>query len=342
VFVQEVAKCWVEAGHHTSLVCSEVPGLSKTADANGLHIYRVGKLKSGAHHFFAPRHMAVRTADVVLESINTIPYELPLLRQSRPFISLFHQMAVDVWDAHLRQPFAAGARVLERLLLRPYRTVPMAAVSESTRRDLLTVGVKNITVIPQGGIGEQIWQEKEAVTTFLFVGRLTQNKRPDHALEAFRLIRDEIPHARLWVVGEGPMRANLESAAPPGVELLGRIARDDLLARMSRAHLLLVTSVREGWGLVVTEANSMGTPAAAYDVPGLRDSIEGGSTGVLVRPSPHDLAGACVKLLRNRPQYEGMREHAGRWGASRTWQTTAAHLLDLLERRGQRAIRATD
>ena len=51
---------------------------------------------------------------------------------------------------------------------------------------------------------------------------------------------------------------------------------------MSRAHVLLVPGVREGWGLVVTEANAMGTPAMAYDVPGLQDSVINGVTGKLV------------------------------------------------------------
>ena len=342
VFVHEVAKCWVEAGHRASVVCSAAPGLGRTNDDGGVRIYRVGKLKGGSHHLFAPRHTAVREADVVLESINSIPYELPLRMRSRPFLSLFHQMAIDVWDAHVRQPFAAGARVLERVLLRPYRAVPVVAVSESTKKDLLSVGLRNVAVVPQGGIGEQNRLKKDAVTTLLFVGRLIQNKRPDHALEAFRIIRDEMPDARFWVVGEGSMKADLESAGLPGVEWLGRIPRDELLARMSRAHLLLVTSVREGWGLVVSEANSMGTPAVAYDVPGLRDSVEHGSTGVLVRPSPHNLAAACLKLLENRGVYEGMCESAAHWGSSRTWQKTAECLLELLGKQVQRAPGAAD
>ncbi len=51
---------------------------------------------------------------------------------------------------------------------------------------------------------------------------------------------------------------------------------------MSRAHIILVPAVREGLGLVVTEANALGTPAVGYDVPGLRDSIRHAKTGINV------------------------------------------------------------
>src|SRR5256885_167117 len=68
---------------------------------------------------------------------------------------------------------------------------------------------------------------------------------------------------------------------PQDAELLGHVSRTELYERMARAHCLLVPSVREGWGLVVTEANAVGTPAVGYDVPGLRDSIHAGETGLL-------------------------------------------------------------
>jgi glycosyltransferase involved in cell wall biosynthesis len=54
--------------------------------------------------------------------------------------------------------------------------------------------------------------------------------------------------------------------------------------------------VREGWGLVITEAAAVGTPAIAYDVPGLRDSVTA-SGGVLVEPNPRALAEALAEHL---------------------------------------------
>ncbi len=113
--------------------------------------------------------------------------------------------------------------------------------------------------------------------------------------------------------------------------MIGRLPRLELLERLGRAHALLVTSVREGWGLVVTEANALGTPAVAYDVPGLRDSVKQGKTGLLVDISPAALADAAVRLVQDRAGYGRMRDEAMVWGGECDWDKTADALLHRLE-----------
>ena len=63
---------------------------------------------------------------------------------------------------------------------------------------------------------------------------------------------------------------------------------------------LLVASVREGWGLVVTEAAACGTPSIVYDVPGLRDAVRHEVTGLVVPPTPADLAAAMRRIIQER------------------------------------------
>lgn len=331
VFIEEIARCWINSGHSVTICSSRADGLKRRENEAGIEIVRVGKLKSGSHHLLAPgmveRHIK---PDIVLESVNTIPYLLPLRRRMPPYVSLVHQMARDIWAEHLPNPLAAVARYLEPWLYRPYRRVPLVAVSESTKQDLKAIGVRSVDVVPQGGLGTCTPTEKDANPTFLFVGRFTRNKRPAHVLEAFRHIKTEIPHARLWMIGVGELRDELDRDLPNGAEILGRLDRGDLLERMGRAHLLLVTSVREGWGLVVTEANAMGTPAVAYDVPGLRDSVVSGKTGLLVAQKPSVMAAAAIALIQNPSRYEQVRQSALEWGASCSWDRTAEYLLEQL------------
>ena len=333
VFVHEVARRWVAGGHAVTQYASRVHGLDQESEADGVRIVRVGRLRDGSHHILAPSHTRSDNPDVILESVNTIPYELPL-RSKRfpPFLTLVHQMAVDVWDAHLPSPAARMARRIEPLLFRPYRNAHVAAVSESTAQDLRRAGIRSPSVIPQGGIGRRSPRPKEKTPTLIFVGRLAANKRPDYAIEAFRLIRQSVPEARIWIVGEGPMQDRLAARLPEGAEILGRLPRDALLDRMSRAHLLVATSVREGWGLVVTEANSLGTPAVGCDVPGLRDSIKHESTGLLTQANPRALADACLGLLRAPQRYASMVKAASTWGADHTWDSTSLALLEALSR----------
>ena len=124
-------------------------------------------------------------------------------------------------------------------------------------------------------------------------------KRPEHAIAAVRRLRESLPDARLWVIGNGP----LEVAAEEGVTFLGRLERADLLARLARAHVLVATSIREGWGLNVSEAAACGTPTIGYAVPGLVDSIPA-SGGALVDPTPEALADGLQKFFANELRLE--------------------------------------
>jgi glycosyltransferase involved in cell wall biosynthesis len=153
---------------------------------------------------------------------------------------------------------------------------------------------------------------KEPVPTAIFLGRLSANKRPDHAIRAFNLARHQLRDAQMWVIGGGPEEGRLRKLAGPGVTFLGHVSEEEKRKRLGRAHALVATSVREGWGLVVTEAAASGTVAIGYDVAGLRDSI-GASGGVLTRPDPVSLTAGLVELLRSvtsgsgpRPQVAGV------------------------------------
>jgi glycosyltransferase involved in cell wall biosynthesis len=97
------------------------------------------------------------------------------------------------------------------------------------------------------------------------------------------------------------------------ITYLGKVSRDDKIKLMQRAHLILQTAVEEGWGLTITEAASQGTPAVAYNVAGLRDSIHDGSTGILTNEQPAALSNGIVTLLRDPVRYDRFREAAWQW-----------------------------
>ena len=61
--------------------------------------------------------------------------------------------------------------------------------------------------------------QKESVPTVVFIGRLSANKRPEHAIRAFGLVRRQLPGAQMWVIGSGPEEARLRRTAGPGVTL---------------------------------------------------------------------------------------------------------------------------
>jgi glycosyltransferase involved in cell wall biosynthesis len=172
--------------------------------------------------------------------------------------------------------------------------------------------------------------EKEPVPTVVFIGRLSANKRPKHAIRAFGLVRRQLPDAQLWVIGDGPEEAKLRRAAGPGVIFLGHLPEEEKHERLARAHALVATSVREGWGLVVTEAAASGTVSIGYDVPGLRDSI-GASGGVLTRADPVSLATGLVGLLSSVAGGYGPR---ARPAGVLPWAEVAAAILEVAREAG--------
>ncbi len=107
-----------------------------------------------------------------------------------------------------------------------------------------------------------------------------------------------------------------------------------------QSAVLWATSVREGWGLVVTEAARCAKPAVVYDVPGLRDAVVDGVTGYVVVADPHALAGATRKLLSER--YGELAANALTRSRAYTWDRTAdafeSALLDTM--RGPNRIAA--
>jgi glycosyltransferase involved in cell wall biosynthesis len=219
----------------------------------------------------------------------------------------------------------AGRYLLEPWWLRAYRDVPVVTVSESSRESLAQYGLRRVTVVPEGWVPSVPGPvEKEQVPTVVFVGRLSANKRPEHAIRAFGLVRRQLPGAQLWVIGSGPEEGRLRKLAGPGVTFLGHVPDDVKRERVGRAHALAVTSVREGWGLVVTEAAASGTVAIGYDVAGLRDSISA-SGGVLTPADPRSLAAGLVKLLPAVADGSGPEPRAA---GVLPWSRVAAEILE--------------
>jgi glycosyltransferase involved in cell wall biosynthesis/O-antigen/teichoic acid export membrane protein len=333
-FTHEVARRLAAQGYDVTQLAAGFPGAPRYEVIDAVRVRRLGRLRTGSFHLAVQRELArLRGFDVVVESVNTIPFLTPLWRHRLPpTVTVIHQLAADVWDAELPRLLAPLGRRVEHALLRLYRHAPVAVGSASTRADLERLGFTNLSVLTYGrdeppDLGDV---RKEAKPTFLFVGRLAVNKRPDHAVRAFAAIRHEIPDARLWLVGAGPMEAELAETLPPGAELLGRLPREELYERMARAHCLLVPSVREGWGLVVIEANSVGTPAVGYDIAGVRDSIQPGRTGLLAPAGePEALGRAAVALVRGHDRYAQTCHEAVEWAANFSWDATATRILEI-------------
>jgi len=91
-------------------------------------------------------------------------------------------------------------------------------VSESTRSDLLELGFKHVSVVPEGLNFEplNVLPKKDSDPIVVFSGRLKRAKRPDHAIKAFAIVKEKVPNAQLWVFGDGPFKKILRESPVKG------------------------------------------------------------------------------------------------------------------------------
>ncbi|MGH9470184.1 MAG: glycosyltransferase family 4 protein, partial [Terriglobia bacterium] len=158
-------------------------------------------------------------------------------------------------------------------------------------------------------------------------GAFTWEKGQDVAIEAFRLLKTDLPSARLLLAGDGPLRRSMEQECgnAGSVQVLGFLA--DLESFMQSLDLFIMPSRSEGLGSSALMAMAYGVPVIASRTGGLPEFVAEGENGFLVQPrSPEALASAILRAARDRSSLRRMgaaaRETARRFTSDiMTWHT---------------------
>lgn len=300
VYTEGFARELVARGHSVTLFVAAVAGRPAEEFVGGVRVIRrggrIGVYRAARRYW---KHEGHAEFDVVIDEVNTRPFLTPRYVRNVPVVALIHQLAREVWQYEVPLPVGiVGRYVMEPWWLRSYRTVRVMTDSPSSARSFEQYGINGAHPLPIGAAPIEVPEvEKEAAPTVVFLARLVESKRPHHVVDAFTRVRVEFPDAQLWMIGDGPYRRELEARNVPGVTFFGRVPSREREERLARAHVLAVASVREGWGLNVSEAAACGTPTIGYDAPGLVDSIPA-SGGHLVEPTPEALGDALVQFFR--------------------------------------------
>jgi glycosyltransferase involved in cell wall biosynthesis len=275
----------------------------------------------------------------VIDVVNGLPFATPLVRRSG-VVALVHHLHREQW--HIIYPGLAGRVgwfVESRLVPRAYRSCAWLTVSQSTAADLAGIGVAPdcMTIARNGWQGTVLDTPKSPTPRLCVLARLVPHKQLEHAVAAVALLANEVPGLHLDVIGEGWWHEQLlAEAAGQGVAdrvtFHGHVPEHERDRLLGRAWLMLLPSVKEGWGLAVTEAGAQGTPTVGYrGAGGLAESVHDGETGVLVDDFDQMVA-ATRALLASEPERRRLAEGARRLACSLTWTETTDVVEELLGR----------
>lgn len=261
--------------------------------------------------------------DIIVDEIHGIPFFAPLFTRT-PVVAFIHEVADEIWDYMYPFPINKMGKLLESLYFTVYKKCTFWTDAPSTIDELVERGIRrdHCVAIPcpitrtasteNRKLKIDTVVKKDPHPTFLFVSRVVRMKGVEEVIKTFAFIQKELPHANLWIVGGGETRyvsvlrkMVVEYGISNNVTFFGSVNENKKYELMARAHILLHASVKEGWGLVVLEAASVGTPAVVYNVPGLRDVVHTGKTGIVIaKNSPNVLAKAATQLILDKIRYK--------------------------------------
>lgn len=255
-------------------------------------------------------------------------YDIDLIHSHHRFPNIISQLVgwrLKVPCVVTVHDFASGKRSISRIGLGKHVQVFSKAVEQHLINHFglnpgiihrIPIGISPVSPL---SVGEIIKNKKKygssAVDPIIgFVGRLVNEKGLDYLIKAFAMVVGQFPTAKLWIIGEGDLRGNLElSTVKLGIRdnVLFLGGQDDVSKFIFCFDIVAVPSLREGFGLAALEGLAHGKPVIATKVGGLVEMIEDAKNGLLVSPKNIiELAEAIILLLKSQDLLRIMGEHA--------------------------------
>lgn len=230
---------------------------------------------------------------------------------------------------------------LHRLIIRKtvrHFFIPSVCLMDWTKRNL---GVNNISLLANFVVsGQEPSTKPSQNNTFLFVGKLTEQKGIDVLIKAFAKTQRVFPDARLRVVGDGPEEQTLKNLAADlkvrdNIAFIGKLTNVQVMHEIDDALCVVIPSKYvENCSMVGIEALSRGKIVIASNIGGLPDLIDDRQTGFLVRhDDPDDLSQKLIYLMQNHSLIPEMGPRArDKYFSSFSKQAYSRNLLSAYDR----------
>ncbi|MCX7879481.1 MAG: glycosyltransferase family 4 protein [Ignavibacteria bacterium] len=344
VHLFEIFKRIATKGHNVTLLCCKLPELPSYEEIDNIKIIRIGN--RDFFNFFVPRyyikHLKKENFDIVIDDINKIPFFTPLY-VDKPILCIAHHFFGKTIFKQVDIIRGLYVYVSEYLMDFIYKNYPFVVVSESTLAEFKSRGydIRNFDIVYNAldfnkfpfEIGE-----KAKTPTITYFGRLKRYKSIEHLLLAFQKVLKIYPDANLYIVGGGDYENELKRLAVQlkiheNTKFWGFVNENKKIELLSISHCVVNTSIKEGWGITNLESNACGTPVISANVPGLRDSVNDGVSGLLFKYGDiDDLTSKILKILEDRDLFHKLCLGAISWARKFSWENSAEKMLEIIEK----------
>ncbi|WP_455644761.1 glycosyltransferase family 4 protein [Methanosphaera sp.] len=320
----ELTKRLVEKGHEVDILTMKIKDVEEHEVQEGITIYHIGPTIENPPQRSKKDFMVYGRA--VLKWLRTHEYDIidaqsysPLLpatmyskHSNTPVIGTIYDTSTNNQDQWI-QSSSLAYKAENFLVKRPFTKI--LTISKATEKSLVNdfnVDADKIKIISIGVDFETIDSvkcDKKDKNRVLFVGRLVPHKHANHLLKIINNLKEKIPDIHLVIVGKGIEKDNLlqyisENNLEDYVEFMQDLSNEELIYQMKLANILALPSTREGFGMVLSEANACHTPTVAYASGGVVEVVDNGKTGYLVEPEDIDTFQEKIEYILNNEDVE--------------------------------------
>lgn len=344
----EFAQRLVKKNHKVIFFSRKFKGCLTEEEINGVKVLRRGNLLTVYLHAYFYYKSLKRKPDRVIDMINTVCWQTPLYVPFEKRIAYINQLAKEVFFFNLPPALSLIAYLLERFEYVFYKNTKSLCFSQGTKDDLISFGINknNVSIFPIG-LDHTRYKKggsKSRQPLFLFVGRLVKMKRVDICIKAMKQVAKKHPKAKLMILGNGPEEQRLEFLIKKlslennvflvnkDKSLFDRNGEDLKVRLMQQAWALLLLSVKEGWGMVVTESAACGTPSIVSNVSGLSESVIPNKTGIVLskNPASQELANAIIKIIEDKRLQKNLSLNSSKFAQKFSWEKSFNKFYKLL------------
>ena len=331
----EIGRRLARDGMKVYWISSKFPDSMSRETVENIEIIRTGNIYTVFLGSFF-KYLKYRKNSYFFLSMNAIPFFIPFSKRRR-IVMLYHRIDINVMKEKAGKLGYLSFFLQEHIMPMLFRNDHVITDSPSSKLDFDSTGYKNISIVKLGvDLPETHSFKKKKLC--ISPGPVKPWKHHDLVVKAFSRMPADWELSVFGSFESDEYRNVLynicsELGIQERVHLLGKISEEEMKELYEYASICILGTEKEGWGLVAMEAQSFGCPVVAFDVPGIRDSVVNGKTGVLTKfGDVTAMANALLDLSSNDKLLREMGENAVKRSREYGWEACYDEFRQELQR----------